>query len=151
MVSGFGVFGGLIIACAGGGAADGAEGELGFRLCLIRDFGGFGQFDFAKLRGIGEFVDRADAEVFEKQVGRFVKQRAAGKFGATADADQVAVEEFLDHAIACDTADCFDRGFGDRLAVGDDRERFHGGTAEAFRFAAGEELTNEFAELRAGV
>ena len=139
------VFGG------GGGAADGAEGELLFGIGGWFRVFGIGKFHFAEFGGVRQIVDGADAEVFEKQIGGFIKQRPAGKFGAAADADQVAIEQFLDHAVAGHAADGFDGGFGDGLAVGDDGEGFHGGAAHALRLAAREKLADEIAVFDAGV
>ena len=88
--------------------------------------------------------------MFEEEVRRFVKQRAARQFRAAADADQVAVEEFLDHPVASDAADRLDGGLGDGLAVGDDGEGFHRRAAHPLGFAAGEKLADELAVFNAG-
>ncbi len=112
---------------------------------------GLGEFYFAEFGGVGEVIDAVDSEVLEEGIGGLVEEGAAGEFGAAADADEVAVEEFLDHAVAGDAADGFDGGFGDGLAVGDDGEGFHGGAGESFRFSAGEELSDEVSEFGFGV
>lgn len=147
-----GVCGGVRSGCGSGGGADGGKRELlfGFRRGGLGG-GGLRQLDLAEFVGVREIVNGTDAKVLEKNVGGLVEEGPAGKFRATADADEVAVEEFLDHAVTGHPPDGLDGGLGDRLAVGDDGQRFHRRAAEAFRFAAGEHLADELAELGAGV
>jgi hypothetical protein len=114
----------------GGGGVGGGGGVLGV---------GRGEFHAAEFGGVGEFVEGADGEVVEEGVGGAIEEWAAGEVGAAFDFDEAAVEELLDHGIDRDTADGFDPGAGDGLAVGDDGEGFEGGLAEALGLLAGVE------------
>ncbi len=78
--------------------------------------------------------------MFEKKLRRRVEQRTAGQFGAAGDADQRAVEQRLDDPARVHAAHRFHVRARQRLAVGDDGERFQRGRAQPRRAALGKEL-----------
>jgi len=80
---------------------------------------------FAELFVHGEIVDGAEAEGFEEEAGRFVEVGTTECVVGTADFDETAIHELLEHFDTGDAADGFDVSADDRLAVGDDGEGFH--------------------------
>jgi hypothetical protein len=133
------------------------------RRCICRDkvdvelllFGGMGGFGrrlkAAKFIRGGELVETLETEELEEKRGGFVKERAAGQFGASGDADDFTLEQGGDHAINRDPAHGLDLRPADGLAIGDDGESFQGGLAEAGRLGSVEELVGPDGELGAGL
>ena len=81
----------------------------------------------------GQFVQAAQAKVFEEHDGRAVGHGAAHHFGAPDLLDQAALDQRLHDAVHAHTPDLLDLGARDRLAVGDDGQRLQRRLGEARR------------------
>ena len=102
----------------------------------LRRGGGFGfelelRFEFADVLEFGqrgEFVQALEPEVIEEHLGGAEQGRLAGDVAVADDADPLALLERLDDvAVHRDAADLLDLAARDRLAIGDQRERFQRG------------------------
>ena len=71
--------------------------------------------------------------MLHKVLRRLVQQRSTRNFRAPGDFHQSGIEQFLHHAIHRYTANRLNIGFRDRLAIGNDRQRFEGWGAEPGR------------------
>src|SRR5690606_16550054 len=97
------------------------ECELRFQLADVLEFGQRRQV-----------VQPLQPEVVEERLGRGQQFRLAGNIAVADHPDPVAFLERLDDvAVDRDAADLFDLAAGDRLSVGDQRQRLQGGAGVA--------------------
>src|ERR1700693_3284360 len=83
---------------------------------------------------VRQFFEISQTEVIEKELGRFVKQRAPRNFGAAGNFDEPAFHQCLQNAIDGDAADGLDVGARDRLSISNDGKRLERGRTQARRF-----------------
>ena len=72
----------------------------------------------------GRSAEVVQPEPDQEFLGGRVEKRPADDLLAADDLDQVPLEQRVEHARRVDAADLGDLDRGDRLLVGDDRERF---------------------------
>src|SRR5690606_33130319 len=93
------------------------------------------RFQLADVLELGQrrqVVQPLQPEVVEERLGRCEQFRLAGNVAVPHHADPVALLERLDDvAVDRDAADLFDLAAGDRLTVGDQRQRLQGGARVA--------------------
>src|SRR6266705_6715726 len=80
--------------------------------------------------------------MIEKKLRRFVKQRSTWHIRAAGNFDETALHQSLQYALNRHTADGFDIGARNRLAISDDRERLERGRGEARRFCCRKKLSD---------
>src|SRR2546423_3264732 len=78
--------------------------------------------------------------MFEEKLGRLIEQGAARNFRATGDLHQTAFHQILQHAVNGDSANRFDVGARDRLAIRDDGQGFERRRSKPRRFHCREQL-----------
>src|SRR5207253_7965756 len=100
------------------------------------------QIAFPQFFDIGQFLQIAQTEVIEKKLRGLVQQRPSRNFRSTANFDEPAFHQCLQNPIDGDAADGLDIRAGDRLAIGDDGERFECGRGQARRFRHWEKLAH---------
>ena len=82
--------------------------------------------EIANLGQRRQFVERFQVEIIEKFPGRAVQRRSSRHVLVAQRLDPLALLQRLDDIRAdADTADFLDLAAGDRLPVGDQRQRFH--------------------------
>ena len=80
--------------------------------------------------------------MIEKKLRGLVQERPSRNFRAPANFDKTAFHQCLQNPIDGDAADGLDIGARDRLAIGDDSERFERGRGQARRFRRGKKLAH---------
>lgn len=113
-------------------------------------FLGCRQFHSTKFGGVGHIIETAYAEMVEESLRGAIQQRAAWQIGAAFDFHQTAINELLHHRIHRNTTHGFDPCFGDRLAIGNDSERFQRRLAQALHFFTGIKRATPFGILATG-
>lgn len=89
---------------------------------------------FLELAQRGQRVQVAQREELEELAGGAVQNRPADLFLLPDDSDQPAIEQGLEYRARIDAANVLELLWaGDRLPVGDDRQRLDGGAGEPLR------------------
>src|SRR5207302_3271907 len=111
----------------------GGRGVTNLRFCgrfwKLNRRGGFSrssrrQMPSPQFLRIGKLVEVTQAEMFEKERRRFVKERPAWNLSATGDSYESTLHQALQDAVHSDTANGLDIGSRDRLPVRNDRQSF---------------------------
>ena len=105
----------------------------GFVIIIAGGDRGFGSSNghLTQFLSIGQFLQPAQAEVFEKHLGGAVGLRPAGAIGAPDHFGQLALHQRPDHTVHGDAADFLHLRAGNGLAIGDDGQGFKSRLGEA--------------------
>ncbi len=107
----------------------------------------FRSFEFLE---VGQILEAAQSEDFQKGFRRSVKPWTPQFFRPSDDPDQVTVQKLPDQIAAMDSSDSLDFRAHDRLSISDHGQGFHGRRAQANRFRNFLEPNEPRSELRSG-